>query len=166
MDLFITPESAIWGISRFSFTYGKEGFTTDKREGDKKTPVGIFPFRRVFYRPDRISKPVSTLPIIPIDTSMGWCDDPLSQDYNQLITLPFKYSHEKMWREDHLYDLVIEVAYNDAPIISGKGSAIFIHVMRSQEKPTLGCIGLELEHLVKIVSEATDTSKLIIENSS
>lgn len=115
----------------------------EKREGDGKTPLGRYPFRQVFYRPDKMSAPVCNLPLSPISPDLGWCDDPKRPKYNQLVRLPFSGSHEKMWRDDSLYDVVLVVGHNDDPPVSGLGSAIFMHVARDGFKPTEGCIALE-----------------------
>jgi L,D-peptidoglycan transpeptidase YkuD (ErfK/YbiS/YcfS/YnhG family) len=83
---------------------------------------------------------------------MGWCDDPKSTKYNKLIKLPSKCSHEKLYRKDNLYDLILVLNFNINPIVKNKGSAIFIHVARKKYKPTKGCIGLKKKNLIKIIS--------------
>lgn len=83
---------------------------------------------------------------------MGWCDDPASPAYNRLVRLPFAKSHETMWRDDHLYDLLVELAFNDAPPVPGKGSAIFLHVAAHGYAPTQGCIALKLSDLRRVVA--------------
>lgn len=82
---------------------------------------------------------------------MGWCDDRTSPYYNQEVSLPFAKSHEKLWREDHLYDLVIDTDYNRKPAIKGRGSAIFIHLARPNYTPTEGCIALKRRDLVRLI---------------
>ena len=93
---------------------------------------------------------------------MGWCDDPNSKKYNQLIKLPSKYTHEKLYRQDNLYDLVIVLNYNMIPIIKNKGSAIFIHVAKENYKKTAGCIALKKKHLVKLIKNIKNKTKIII----
>jgi L,D-peptidoglycan transpeptidase YkuD (ErfK/YbiS/YcfS/YnhG family) len=93
---------------------------------------------------------------------MGWCDDPNSKKYNQLIKLPSKYTHEKLYRQDNLYDLVIVLNYNMIPIIKNKGSAIFIHVAKKNYKKTAGCIALKKKHLVKLIKNIKNKTKIII----
>ncbi|MFM9889042.1 MAG: L,D-transpeptidase [Rickettsiales bacterium] len=119
----------------------------EKREGDMKTPTGVFALRACYYRPDRISPPPTTqLPLIALTPADGWCDDPSHAQYNQPVKLPFAARHEKLWREDHVYDLLIPLGYNDGvggPIIPGAGSAIFMHLMRDDDRGTEGCIALK-----------------------
>ena len=143
---------------------GKNGLilAEEGREGDGKTPMGSFSMRRVFYRPDREETPMTKLPVTPLSPSLGWCDDPSSTHYNRLVQLPFSGSYEKLWRDDHLYDLVIVIGHNDAPVVPGLGSAIFIHVAQEDFKPTLGCVALKAEalrHMLRL-GEADDQLKI------
>lgn len=123
---------------------GKNGTiaAADKREGDGKTPLGTYPMRRVFYRPDKVVAPKCALPVAPLSPSLGWCDDPAHAAYNHLVQLPFSGSHEKMWREDTLYNLVLVIGHNDDPPMPGLGSAIFIHCAKEGLKPTEGCVAM------------------------
>jgi L,D-peptidoglycan transpeptidase YkuD (ErfK/YbiS/YcfS/YnhG family) len=93
---------------------------------------------------------------------MGWCDDPKSHLYNRQIKLPNKYSHEKLYRNDNLYDLVAVLDYNTNPIIKNKGSAIFIHISKNSYKKTAGCIALKKEDLIKIISLIKKGTKIQI----
>lgn len=163
MDLIIKNNLALWGSYTFRCSFGRLGFTDNKAEGDGKTPIGIFPFRQVFYRPDRIERPKTALPISPISPRCGWCDDPASPDYNKYILKPFHTSHEDLWMKKNLYDLLIVVGHNDESPIPGKGSAIFIHIASGNYGPTDGCIGLKQENLLKIIKNADLSSRLIIE---
>ncbi|MGI9371435.1 MAG: L,D-transpeptidase family protein [Hyphomicrobiales bacterium] len=123
------------------------GVTHKKREGDGKTPLGTWPLREVFYRADKTTCPSSGLKSNAIAPDDGWCDDPTSEDYNLPVKLPYAPSHEKMWRDDHLYDLVIPLGYNDAPPMPGMGSAIFFHLAHGDYRPTEGCVAISLEHM-------------------
>ena len=114
-----------------------------KREGDGASPLGIWPMRRVFYRPDRLNRPETALPIVPLTPRDGWCDSPEHPLYNRPVRLPFEASHEQLWREDHVYDVIVELGHNDAPVRANYGSAIFMHLMRDDKKPTQGCIALD-----------------------
>lgn len=141
---------------------GRAGITRDKREGDGATPLGLWPLRRVYYRPDRLATPPdvgrSDLPIIPITPEMGWCDDPGHGDYNRLITLPHPARHERMWRDDGLYDVVVVPGHNDDPPRPGAGSAIFLHcalpdaTARHGLRPTAGCIAIPLATLLDVLA--------------
>jgi L,D-peptidoglycan transpeptidase YkuD (ErfK/YbiS/YcfS/YnhG family) len=135
---------------------------TTKREGDGATPLGAWPMRRVFYRPDRISSPQTHLPVVALAPGMGWCDDPASPDYNHMIVLPFTASHEKLWRADGLYDLIVELGYNDAPVVSGRGSAIFLHVAAPGFSPTEGCVATDINALLSLIALASPGDSLAI----
>lgn len=113
-----------------------------KREGDGASPIGAWPVRRVFYRPDRVAEPETGLQTLALTEQDGWCDDPAHPLYNRLVTLPFPASHEKLWRDDHVYDLIVELGHNDDPPVPGMGSAIFMHLARPDYAPTEGCVAL------------------------
>jgi L,D-peptidoglycan transpeptidase YkuD (ErfK/YbiS/YcfS/YnhG family) len=98
--------------------------------------------RRVFYRSDKGPPPETGLPVIGLKPEDGWSDDPAEPSYNRLVPLPCQGSHERLWRADGLYDLVVELGYNDDPVVAGAGSAIFLHVARAGYAPTEGCIAL------------------------
>ena len=132
---------------------GLNGLTLDKIEGDNCTPIGAWPLRRVFYRADKQDTPLTKLPLTRITKKMGWCDDPKDGDnYNKLVELPYLYSHEKLWRNDDLYDIFVELGYNDRPPIKGRGSAIFMHLMAKDGSPTAGCISLKKDDLLELIS--------------
>ena len=133
---------------------GSGGIRLDKREGDHATPVGELPLRRILYRADRTERPVSGagLPIEPIAPSDGWCDDVGSRDYNRPVTLPHAASCEKMWREDHAYDLCIVMGWNDLKPESGRGSAIFLH-LPTVTGFTEGCIALQERDLRLVLAQ-------------
>jgi L,D-peptidoglycan transpeptidase YkuD (ErfK/YbiS/YcfS/YnhG family) len=131
---------------------GRSGVTADKREGDGASPLGTWPLRRLHYRADRLALPATVLPARAIQPDDGWCDDPRHPDYNRLVRRPFAASHEEMWREDGLYDLVAELGYNDAPPVAGRGSAIFLHVARSDFGPTAGCLALARPDLLAVLA--------------
>lgn len=135
----------------FNCVIGKNGITDNKTEGDLATPAGVFNIEKVFYREDRVSHFKCDFELIPIQKDMGWCDDSTSVFYNQLIRLPFEGSFENMWREDELYDIVAVISYNTNPVVSGRGSAIFLHVAKMSMEYTKGCIALAKEDLVKLL---------------
>ena len=139
------------GLPAMRCAIGRGGYTRSKQEGDGATPVGTWPVREGFYRADRIAPPETALPMRPIGRDDGWCDDPGDPRYNRPVTLPFAASHETLWREDHLYDLVIVLGYNDDPPVPGRGSAIFMHVARPDYGPTEGCVALAPPDLIAVV---------------
>ena len=121
---------------------GRGGVRADKSEGDDATPLGLLPLRRVLYRADRSRAPVCALPVELLAPDDGWCDDPTHRDYNQMVRLPHPGRHERLWRDDAVYDLIGVLGWNDAPVERGRGSAIFLHVARPDFSPTQGCIAL------------------------
>ena len=141
-------------------TLGKAGIGIKKREGDNITPKGTYKIINIFYRKDRIKKISSKFKLIGITKKIGWCDDPRSEYYNQLIKLPTEYSHEKFFRKDNIYDLVLVLNYNMRPIIKNKGSAIFIHV--AKKKKTAGCIALSKMDLITLIKKIDKKTKIKI----
>lgn len=166
---------------------GRGGVATagNKREGDLKTPSGSFALRAVYYRPDRLAPPATTLPIIALTPEDGWCDDATHPLYNHPVKLtpPFvppapinppacggdggglTPRHEKLWREDAVYDLIVPLGYNDgvdAPIVAGAGSAIFMHLMREDGIGTEGCIALKREDLLEILAAVTPQTRVVV----
>ena len=147
---------------KFRCALGKAGIGKKKIEGDNITPRGTFNIVKIYYRADRVKKMPSKFRLIKITKKMGWCDDPDSKNYNQLINLPTKYTYEKLYRKDNVYDLLIVLNYNIRPTIKNKGSAIFIHVARQNYKKTLGCIALKKNHLTKLIKTIKKDTKVII----
>lgn len=143
---------ATLGSRRWRCTMGAGGIREDKVEGDAATPAGTFPLRRICFRNDRLVLPKVGLPARPINEHDGWCDDPRSPAYNRLVRVPNEWSHEKMWREDGLYDLVVVVGYNDDPPEGEWGSAIFLHIARDDYSPTQGCVAFARDDLLEIVA--------------
>ena len=133
-----------------------------KREGDKKTPLGTFPVREVWYRADRRARPITDLPVHVIAETDGWCDDANLPEYNTHVTLPFSGSHEKLWREDEIYNLVLVIGHNDAPVVPGLGSAVFVHIARPSYTGTEGCIALAEKDLEEILACLTKESMIEI----
>jgi len=125
------------GMSILPCALGRGGVKTRKREGDGATPRGPLRALRLYRRPDRPMINAS-IPLRSMSRNMGWCDDTTSPRYNQPVNLPFGKRHEKLWRDDHVYDLVIDTDYNRRPAIKGRGSAIFIHIARQNFTPTDG----------------------------
>lgn len=139
------------GKHSFPCALGKNGVTDNKHEGDQKTPLGCFQMQRGFFREDRISLPSMRFPFVAIKLQDGWCDAPESPLYNQPISLPFSESHEIMWREDSIYDIVIDIGYNRDPIEKGAGSAVFFHLVREGFLPTRGCVAIEREAMLVLL---------------
>lgn len=132
---------------------GRSGPTPGKREGDGCTPIGRFPIRRIHVRSDRQTGFRRGSFVRTINTWDGWCDAPDHQLYNRLVRLPFPQSHETLWRDDELYDLFLELGYNDNPPRPNKGSAIFFHVARPGFTPTEGCVAIDKRALLRLVRQ-------------
>ncbi len=126
----------------FRAALGRGGVRTDKAEGDGATPAGLLPLRRVLYRADRGARPSCAVPAEPLSPDDGWCDDPAHADYNTMVRLPHPARHERLWRDDAIYDLIGVLGWNDRPVTRGHGSAIFLHLARPDFAPTEGCIAL------------------------
>ena len=143
---------------KFKCCIGEKGSTINKKEGDKKTPKGIFELENLYFRKDRIKKPITSLKCIEIKRNMGWCDDiKSSKQYNKLIKINKKIKHEKLTRKDHKYDMLIPIKYNFKKPIPGLGSCIFIHLTKNY-KPTAGCVALKEKDfliMLKIIKKNT-----------
>ena len=139
------------GARSWRCTLGAGGVREDKVEGDAATPAGEFPLRRVYFRNDKLVLPKTGLPARPINEHDGWCDDPRAPTYNRLVHIPNEWSHEKMWRDDGLNDLVVVVGYNDDPPEGEWGSAIFLHIAREDYSPTQGCVAFSRDDLLELL---------------
>jgi len=152
-DLVVTPNRRLTlGNKSFPCALGRGGCHLQKIEGDGVTPIGIWNLRKVYYRPDRLDPPKTILPIAALTPNDGWCDDPDHVDYNRFVSLPHAASCEKLWREDHVYDVIVTLGHNDNPVISGAGSAIFFHVARENFEPTEGCVALSMKALLDVLA--------------
>jgi L,D-peptidoglycan transpeptidase YkuD (ErfK/YbiS/YcfS/YnhG family) len=168
---------------------GRSGATRNKREGDGATPIGSFGLLQLFYRPDKLPRPRTLLPTRTIAPDDGWCDAPQDRAYNTLVKRPYPASHEEMWRGDDMYDLVLDIDYNRggafsgrplrpssasrrhptptfpqtyASIRKGKGSAIFIHVVRPGFTPTAGCVALNKRDLRRLLPHLSPKTRIAI----
>jgi len=139
------------GHFRFPCALGRSGCKPLKREGDGATPLGRYKLQRAYFRPDRLVRPSTRLPMRATRIGDGWCDAPGDRNYNRPISHPYPASAERMWRQDQLYDIVVVLGYNDRPRVRGRGSAIFLHVARPNLAPTEGCIALRRSDLGKLI---------------
>lgn len=146
---------------------GRSGVAFDKREGDGRTPAGHWRILRLLYRPDHGPRPVTRLPCRPLKPSDGWCDDASDRRYNRPVALPLggarKISHERMWREDGLYDLVLVLDHNSRPRVAGRGSAVFVHLARPGLRPTEGCVALRRADMLRLLARLSRAPRLLIE---
>ncbi|MCC5992405.1 MAG: L,D-transpeptidase family protein [Rhodobacteraceae bacterium] len=159
-DMVLTRQGLRFLGHVFPCSIGRGGVTRAKREGDGATPVGAHRLVGVLYRPDRMARPADwALPVGPRDL---WSDDPRDPDYNLMVRVPYAASHERLWRADPLYDLVIVTGWNWPRALPGRGSAIFIHQWRRPGYPTAGCIGLSRSALRWIAPRIRHQTRLIV----
>lgn len=135
---------------------GRSGAVTAdaKREGDGASPIGVWPIRYVLYRPDRETRPDTALEAVALTAADGWCDAPDDPAYNLRVKLPYPASAEVLWREDHVYDLIVVLGFNDDPVVPGKGSAIFWHLAREGFTPTEGCVAVSRDAMLAALKVA------------
>ncbi len=148
------------GVRRVAL--GRSGVKALKREGDGGTPLGRFFFRCVLYRADRGPRPRTVLPVRAIRAGDAWCEDPEDRSYNRLVKAASRPGIDRLMREDHLYDFIVVLGYNDRPRVKGKGSAIFVHLARTGYAPTAGCVALSRRDLEMLVREVQPGSALVI----
>ena len=141
---------------------GKRGISIKKKEGDKKTPKGEFKLKYILYRKDRIFNFKTILKKKIIKKNMGWCDDPNSKDYNHLIRLPSKYSSEKLWLKENIYDIILIINYNLNPTIKYKGSAIFLHIAKKKYQSTRGCLAINKKDMRLLIKKINKKTRLMI----
>ena len=151
MHIYINNKFISYNNYKAKCAIGKRGISIKKKEGDLVTPKGTFKIKEIFYRKDRVQSLITRLKKTVIKKNMGWCDDPKSTKYNKLIYFPFKYSAEKLYRKENIYDIILVLNFNMNPVKKNKGSAIFIHVTKKGFQPTQGCIALDKSELIKLV---------------
>ncbi len=151
MHIFVNNKTLSIHTYKVKCAIGKRGIGIKKKEGDKITPKGNFKIKCIYFRQDRVTKLKSGIKSKPIKKNMGWCDDPKSIKYNSLIKFPFKFSAERLYRADNIYDIILVLDYNINPVKKNKGSAIFIHVAKKNFSKTNGCIAINKKKLIKIV---------------
>ena len=141
---------------------GRGGIKANKREGDGGTPRGTFRLKRLWWRADRVARPMTHLPVRPITGADGWCEDPGDRRYNQPIRLAKGQPGDRLKREDRLYDFIIEIDHNTRPRIAGRGSAVFVHVARPGFAPTAGCVALKPDALRRLIAQVGPKTRIVI----
>ncbi len=153
----------IFAGSRYiSCALGRSGISTKKREGDGATPVGTFRILYGFYRADRVLHLSAGISLLQNSKTFGWCDEPGDRNYNRLVKLPYSGRHEKLWREDHLYDYCLVLDQNYSKRMRGMGSAIFFHIASEDFKPTEGCVAIKLSDMRWLLQHIGRDTKLVI----
>jgi L,D-peptidoglycan transpeptidase YkuD (ErfK/YbiS/YcfS/YnhG family) len=141
---------------------GRGGILANKREGDGGTPRGTFHPRRLWWRSDRHPRPQTFLPVRNIGLADGWCEDPADRHYNRPIRLSDGAAGDRLRRDDHLYDFIIEIDHNTRPRISGRGSAVFLHLARPQFAPTAGCVAMTRPAMLRLLQRIGRRTKIVI----
>ena len=141
---------------------GRGGILANKREGDGGTPRGTFYPRQLWWRADRHPKPRTFLPVRPIQPEDAWCEDPQDRHYNQPICLVRDQAGDRLTREDHLYDFIVEIDHNAAPRIAGRGSAVFLHLARTNFSPTAGCVSMTKSAMLRLLRRMSPQTKIMI----
>jgi len=162
MNIIIKNHLLLYRGYKLKCSIGKSGIIDSKKEGDLATPKGIFKLGLLYFRKDRINFLKCRLKKRVIKKNMGWCDDVKSKKYNQEIFFPFKYSAEKLYRQNNNYDIFINIKYNQTPVVRGKGSAIFLHLTNKKYKATMGCIALTKNDFLKILPLIGKRTKISI----
>ena len=147
---------------KYRCALGLSGIKKNKIEGDGATPSGTYKLIKLYYRKDKINFIKSNITKKIIKKNTGWCDDVKSRFYNKEIKLPNKYSHERFYRNDNIYDIIGVLNYNINPIIKGRGSAIFIHIAKRKLTSTKGCVALKKKDLIYILSKIKKNTKIKI----
>jgi L,D-peptidoglycan transpeptidase YkuD (ErfK/YbiS/YcfS/YnhG family) len=141
---------------------GRGGIKADKREGDGGTPRGTFQPRQLWWRADRHPRPKTHLPIRAIRPEDGWCEDPSSRHYNQAIRLEGDRGGDRLTRDDHLYDFIIEIDHNTSPCVAGRGSAVFLHLARADFSPTAGCVSMTRSAMLRLLERLGPQTQIMI----
>lgn len=142
---------------------GRGGILANKREGDGGTPRGTFRPRQLWWRADRHARPRTLLPVRRITPADGWCEDPADRHYNQAIRLAPDQPGDRLRRDDHLYDFIVEIDHNTRPRIAGRGSAVFLHLARPQFGPTAGCVAMTRSAMLRLLQRLGPRTKIVIQ---
>ncbi len=162
-DLIVTRWGARFCGRAMPVAIGRGGFSTNKREGDGASPVGVWSLTEGYWRADRGGVPYAPLPFRPSGPRDRWSDDPRDPAYNSAVSgTDWPWSHERMRRGDQLYDVVLVTNHNSEPAIPGDGSAIFVHCWRRVRFPTAGCIAFRESDLRWIIARWQVQSRLVI----
>jgi L,D-peptidoglycan transpeptidase YkuD (ErfK/YbiS/YcfS/YnhG family) len=171
------PLSAIWirpaagnsrrgwlkaGGTMIPVALGRGGIRADKHEGDGGTPKGTFRPRRLWWRADRHRRPRTFLPVRAIGHEDAWCEDPNNRHYNQPFRLTRGQSGDRLERDDHLYDFIIEIDHNTTPRVAGRGSAVFLHLARANFGPTAGCVAMTQPAMLRLLQRLGPRTRIII----
>jgi L,D-peptidoglycan transpeptidase YkuD (ErfK/YbiS/YcfS/YnhG family) len=150
------------GGQTFSVALGRGGIRANKREGDGGTPRGIFRPRQLWWRADRHPRPRTFLPVRAIRPDDAWCEDPQSRHYNQPVRRDRGQGGDRLRRDDHLYDFIVEIDHNSSPRIAGRGSAVFLHLAREDFSPTAGCVSMTEGAMLRLLRRLGPHTRIVI----
>jgi L,D-peptidoglycan transpeptidase YkuD (ErfK/YbiS/YcfS/YnhG family) len=142
---------------------GRSGIKANKREGDGGTPKGTFRPRRLWWRADRHKRPRTHLAVRAIKPEDAWCEDPQSRHYNQPVRRQRDQAGDRLRRDDHLYDFIVEIDHNSSPRVAGRGSAVFLHLARENFGPTAGCVSMTRSAMLRLLERLGPRTKILIE---
>lgn len=139
---------------------GRGGILANKFEGDGSTPLGVFRPLRVWYRADRLTRPATLLPVRAIAADDAWCEDPNDRRYNR----PMRWdgTGDRLRRDDHLYDIIVEINHNTVPRVRRRGSAVFLHLAREGFGPTAGCISMTRSSILGLLVRLSPDTRIEI----
>jgi L,D-peptidoglycan transpeptidase YkuD (ErfK/YbiS/YcfS/YnhG family) len=143
---------------------GRAGIRANKREGDGATPRGLFRLIALWWRADRRPRPPSRLPARRIERTLAWCEDPEDPRYNRAFRRSENDEGDRLWRDDRLYDLIVELSHNRRPRVARRGSAVFLHVARPDRTPTAGCVALAAPVLARLLARLGPQTRIEIRN--
>ena len=152
----------ITGAHSIPVALGRGGIIANKREGDGGTPKGTFRPKRLWWRADRHPRPQTFLPVRAIGPGDAWCEDPASRHYNRPLKLEQGEEGDRLTRDDHLYDFIIEIDHNTEPRIAGRGSAVFLHLARTNFSPTAGCVSMTKSAMLHLLRQIGPDTKIVI----
>jgi L,D-peptidoglycan transpeptidase YkuD (ErfK/YbiS/YcfS/YnhG family) len=150
------------GPLAFPVALGRGGILANKREGDGATPRGTFRLKRLWWRPDRDVRPATALPVRRITAQDAWCEDPDDRRYNQPMLIPPGKPGDRLRRDDHLYDFIIEIDHNTRPRVARRGSAVFLHVARPDLSPSAGCVTMPKTRLRGLLRRLGPGTRIVI----
>jgi len=153
----------IAGGRQIAVVLGRTGIRANKREGDGATPAGRFRPLRLWWRADRGPRPQTALPATRITRDLAWCEDPRDRRYNRPFRRSANEPGDRLWRDDRLYDLVVEIDHNTRPRVAGRGSAVFLHVARSDRGPTAGCVAMPAAALRRLLAQLGPKTTIMIQ---
>jgi L,D-peptidoglycan transpeptidase YkuD (ErfK/YbiS/YcfS/YnhG family) len=151
------------GPAAIPVVLGRAGIRANKREGDGATPRGLFLLLRLWWRADRFPKPRTLLPARRIGPDLAWCEDTADRRYNRPFRRSANEPGDRLRRDDHLYDFIIEIDHNTRPRVAGRGSAVFVHVARPNRGATAGCVALEHGTLRRLLARLGPKTRISIQ---